>query len=80
MWFMHDVGDWWLLVFVWMVIFWGAPIALVVWATNRPSKHKGSITKSPPLNIAKGRYARRNIGKEELEQSKEDLNTIVSNR
>ncbi len=73
---------WWML---WgglmMVLFWGAIIALVVWAiqgvTRRQSvhteRHQTSPSERPPLEIAKERYARGDIARDEFEQIKKDL-------
>jgi putative membrane protein len=59
-----------------MVLFWGALIALAVWAVLRFSR---SDTAAPtrvennPLDLAKERYARGEIGKEEFYRIKKDL-------
>lgn len=74
MWFMHDFGGWWMLFGgIFMFIFWGGLIALVVWGIIRITKRDGSTTKHTPLEIAKERYARGEINKEEFEQIKKDL-------
>lgn len=74
MWFMHDVGGWWM-VFggIMMFLFWGGLIALIVWGITRLRKRDDSTTKHTPLDIAKRRYARGEINKEEFEQIKKDL-------
>ena len=72
---------WWML---WgglmMVLFWGAIIALVVWAVQSLGRRDDARTQpgttSParaPLDIAKERYARGEIGRDEFEQMKRDL-------
>ena len=81
MWFMHDNWNWGWMVFgaAWMVFFWGAIIALVVWAISRLSGDRqtsGGQWRSEgrsPLDIAKERYARGEITREQFEQLREDL-------
>ena len=81
MWHTGDGMGWWML---WgglmMVLFWGAIIALVVWAVQslgrRDDGHAQSGATSPartPLEIAKERYARGEIGRDEFDQMKRDL-------
>jgi len=83
MWFMHDGYDWgwgWM-VFgaAWMVIFWGGIIALAVWAVSRLTgdREKGGdrrrLEGPSPLDIAKERYARGEITREQFEQLRQDL-------
>jgi len=57
---------------VWMVVFWGAIIGLVVWGISRIT---GERTPShlTPMDIAKARHARGEITKEEFESLKRDL-------
>jgi len=61
---------WWMVF--WMVLFWGVIVSLVVWAVKRLTE-RGSSEKRDPLDIAKERYARGEISKEEFEQIKKDL-------
>lgn len=74
-----DGGMGWWMVFggIWMVLFWGGIIALVVWGIKKLTERGGSGTggtdKRDPLDIAKERYARGDISKEEFEQIKKDL-------
>jgi putative membrane protein len=61
-----------------MIVFWGIVIALIVWAIKRLSGSSSSTmpTNPPqqtPLDIAKARYARGEISKEQFEQIKKDL-------
>jgi len=74
MWYMHEGMGWWM-VFggAWVVIFWGGLIALIVWGISRLSRRNDSPSKRDPLNIAKERYAKGEISKEEFEQLKKDL-------
>jgi len=50
-------------------------IALIIWLIVRLSKGSGtgSTSQHQPLDIARGRYARGEISREEFEQIKEDL-------
>ena len=71
----HDGMGWWM-VFL-MVLFWGAIVALVIWGirrlTERDRSESGTSQKRNPLDIAKERYARGEISKEEFDQIKNDL-------
>jgi len=78
MWHTNDGMGWWM-VFggIWMLIFWGAIIWLIVWgairlgggrATGRDSRDGES-----PLEIARTRYARGDITREQFEQLRHDL-------
>jgi putative membrane protein len=80
MWFMHDGWGWGWMAFgaVWMVFFWGVLIALVVWAFSRLTgdrqRTEGQRLESrSALDIAKERYARGEITREQFEQLREDL-------
>jgi putative membrane protein len=78
MWHSGDGMGWWML---WgglmMVLFWGAIIALVIWAAQSLSRDGGGQAEHgpprTPLEIAKERYARGEIGRDEFEQLKRDL-------
>ena len=81
MWHTGDGMGWWML---WgglmMVLFWGAIIALVVWGVQSLGRRDDARTQpgatSPartPLDIAKERYARGEISRDEFEQMKRDL-------
>ncbi len=75
-----DWGNWgWgmgLMIFL-MIIFWGGIIALVVWLITRLTRGNisggGSREIRSPLDIAKERYAKGEITKEEFDQIKKDL-------
>jgi putative membrane protein len=61
----------------WMVVFWVAIIALIVWVgitlARRGTSASGTEQKRDPLDSAKVRYAKGEICKEEFEQIKKDL-------
>jgi len=58
---------------LWMLIFWGGLIALIIWGITRLAKRSNSAPKHDPLDVAKGRYARGEVSREEFEQIKKDL-------
>lgn len=74
MWFMNEGMGWWM-VFggVWMILFWGGLIALIVWGITKLSGRNGSTSKRDPLDLAKERYAKGEISREEFNQLKKDL-------
>ncbi len=61
----------------WMIIFWVVIVALIVWGiialTKRGTPASDTPQKRDPLDIAKERYAKGEISKEELEQIKNNL-------
>jgi putative membrane protein len=74
MWHVHDGMGWWMVFgWIWFIIFWGAIVSLVVWGMRRFSERGNSQGRRNPLDIAKERYARGEISKEEFEQIKKDL-------
>lgn len=67
-------GGWWMgFGFIFMILFWGAIIALIVWVVKRFTGGTDSNRKNDPLEIARGRYARGEITKEEFEEIKKTL-------
>ncbi len=76
MWGWYGGMGWWM-VFggILFVIFWGLIIYLIVWAIRRFSAPSGTGTpgQRSPLDIAKERYARGEITKEQYDQIKRDL-------
>lgn len=73
MWIVHQGMGWWMVFgVILMVLFWGGFIALIIWGISRLSR-RGTIGKQTPLEIAKERYARGEITKEQFEQIKKDL-------
>lgn len=74
MWHLSDGMGWWM-VFggIWMILFWGGLSVLIIWGVTRLSRRGDSTPKHGPLDIAKERYAKGEISKEEFEQLKKDL-------
>ena len=78
MWHAHEGMGWWI-VFggIATLLFWGAVIWLVVWGITRLTGNKrssgGAGEGRSPLDIAKERYARGEITREQFEQIKKDL-------
>jgi putative membrane protein len=62
---------------IWMVLFWGFIIALFVWGirtlAKRDEPSSKRIERTDPLDVAKTRYAKGEISREEFEQIKKDL-------
>jgi putative membrane protein len=76
MWDGHDGMGWWMLFgSIWFVILWG----LIIWAVYTVvSRLGGGQSSQPPreesaLDIAKRRYARGEISKEEYDRLRADL-------
>lgn len=61
----------------WMIIFWVVIIALVIWGVIALAKRSASTSDTPqqrdPLEIARERYAKGEISKEELDEIKKNL-------
>ena len=65
-----------ILMIILMIVFWGGLIALIVWAVSRFGRdHKTEAGDKRALDIAKERYAKGEITKEQFEQIKRDLQT-----
>jgi len=78
MWHDHEHAGWWMVYgALAMVVFWGLIIGLVVWIVSKITRREDSRRDTPerhnPLDIAKERYARGDISKEEFDQIKKDL-------
>jgi len=58
---------------LWMLIFWGGLIALIVWGIKKITERSSSTPRRNPLGMAKERYAKGEISKEEFEQIKKGL-------
>jgi len=76
-----DMGWWMLWGVLMMVLFWGGIVALIVWAvravywpgTGRSRPADSDAASPSPLDIAKERYARGEIDREEFERLRRDL-------
>ena len=74
MWDVSSGMGWWMMFGgLWMVVLWGGLIALIVWGIKKVSERGGSTPKHSPLDMAKERYAKGEISREEFEQIKKDL-------
>ena len=74
MWEMPIGMGWWIAFgWLWMLICWGAIIALIVWGITKVSRQADTTPKRDPLDVAKERYAKGEISREEFEQIKKDL-------
>ena len=74
MWYMHEGMGWWMIFgVIMMLLFWGGVIALIVWGIRKLTGHGGSIEKQSPIDIARERYAKGEISKEQLEEIKKNL-------
>ena len=63
----------WILNLVITTIFWVGIIVLIVWGVNKLIKTGKSAGGNSALEIAKERYARGEITREEFEQIKKDI-------
>ena len=66
-----DAGWWWLLMPIGMIVFWGGIIAVIIWAIRQFSEGRGGGGSA--IEIARGRYARGEISREEFDQIRRDL-------
>jgi putative membrane protein len=74
MWGWHEGMGWWMTFGgILFVLFWGAIIALVIWGISKVTKKDDTSKKANPLDIAKERYAKGEISKEEFDKIKQDL-------
>lgn len=78
MWEWHDSMGWWVaLGGLWVILFWAAIIAVIVWAVKKiiekPEKKMKEESDDKALTILKERYAKGEISKEEFEQVKSDI-------
>lgn len=76
MWGWYTGMGWWM-VFggIFFILFWGAIIFLIVWGIRKLSVYSrtGSLSNRSALDIAKERYAKGEITKEQFDQIKRDL-------
>ncbi len=78
MWHGDEGMGWWMLFGgIWMLVFWGAIIAFVVWGvkklTDRAGSGSSTASKRDPMETARERYARGEISKEEFEEIRRTL-------
>ena len=77
MWHMWEVSGgvgWWMVFgWLWTFIFWGGLIALIVWGIAKLTGRGSSISRRDLLYVAKERYAKGEISREEFDQMKKDL-------
>ena len=72
MWYWGAGMGWWMIIgSIWMLLFWGGLIVLIVWGIKKLTE-RGGGTRSA-LDIAKERYAKGEIAKEQYEQLKKDI-------
>ncbi len=72
MWEWDTGSGWWLLMMLWMTLFWGGTILLIIWGFRRwtgNSRQGGSRA----LEILEERYAQGEIDREEFEARRHDL-------
>ncbi len=72
----YTMGGWgwaWMTVgMVTMLLFWGAVLALIIWAVRSVSGGRGAPERNP-LDIAKARYARGEISKEQFQEIRDEF-------
>lgn len=78
MWYWHEGTGWWMMFGgTWLLLFLGGIVTLVVWGIKKVTERAGSgrstTGQRSPLDIAKERYTRGEISREEFEQIKKDL-------
>jgi len=73
MWGVNEGMGWWMLFgWIWMLLFWGAIIWLIVWGVSQLTG-AGRRNEDTPLEIARRRYARGEITREQFDQLRQDL-------
>ena len=73
MWGAHEGMGWWMVFgMVWMVIFWGAVVWLIVWGIGQVSGD-GRRRDDDPIEIARRRYAHGEITRDQFDQLQRDL-------
>jgi putative membrane protein len=70
---MYNGFGWWIFGGIFMIIFWGGLIALIVWAVTRLTRRGGPPERHDAMDIARERYARGEITREQFDQIKKDL-------
>jgi putative membrane protein len=73
MWYMINVNGWWMAAgWALMALIWVGIAVLAILAFKWFLRHNEASTKQSPLDIARVRYAKGEITKEQFEQIKED--------
>ena len=73
MWGVHDGMGWWMAFgAIWMVLFWGLIIWLIAWGIGQVTSG-GRRSDDDSVEIARRRYARGEITREQFEQLSRDL-------
>ena len=71
---LDGMGWAWFFNWIVMIIFWGGIVALIIWGITKITKgNNGTANKNNALDIAKERYAKGEISKEEFDQLKKDI-------
>jgi putative membrane protein len=79
MWHVQDGMGWWMIIgTLWMVVFWGLIIGLVVWAVRQFTGPGPAARVQTPLEIAQQRYARGEITREQYEEIRRELDPAAS--
>ena len=76
MWWMtgNEFPGWWMMIgLLWMAVFWGGIIFLVVWGIRTLTNRGGQASPPDPLTVLKERYARGEITREQYEQIRADI-------
>jgi putative membrane protein len=66
-------GGWMIFGAIMMILFWGGLIWAITWAIRRGGHRMYHGDNMSPLDIAKARYAKGEITKEQFDQLKKDL-------
>lgn len=76
MWDMHDGMGWWMIFGgLWMVLFWGVLIGATAWLIARFARAEPGGERDA-LEVAKQRYARGEIDRDEFSRIGEDLRRL----
>ncbi len=74
MWDIPSGMGWWMgFGVIWMVLFWGGLIALIVWGIKKLTERDKTSLNRDPLDIVKERYAKGEISEEEFKRLKKEI-------